>query len=58
MRDQLAHRYFDTAHSIVRATVNDDIPALAVVVERLVERLLREKNDVCNAIKPTPSAVP
>jgi uncharacterized protein with HEPN domain len=28
MRDQLAHRYFDTAHSIVRATATNDVPAL------------------------------
>jgi uncharacterized protein with HEPN domain len=39
MRDQLAHRYFDTAHSIVRATAVSDVPALAAAVERLVTRL-------------------
>jgi uncharacterized protein with HEPN domain len=39
MRDQLAHRYFDTAHSIVRATASQDVPALAAAVERLLERL-------------------
>ena len=27
MRDQLAHRYFDTAHSIVRATAANDVPS-------------------------------
>jgi uncharacterized protein with HEPN domain len=37
MRDQLAHRYFDTAHSIVRATALNDIPLLADAVDRLVE---------------------
>lgn len=42
MRDQLAHRYFDTAHSIVRATATNDIPALASAVERLLERLPRD----------------
>jgi len=26
MRDQLAHRYFDTAHSIVAATIDHDLP--------------------------------
>lgn len=36
MRDQLAHRYFDTAHSIVRATARDDIPLLAAAVDRLL----------------------
>ena len=39
MRDQLAHRYFDTAHSIVRATATNDVPALAAAVERLLKRL-------------------
>ena len=39
MRDQLAHRYFDTAHSIVRATATNDVPALVSAVERLLERL-------------------
>jgi uncharacterized protein with HEPN domain len=37
MRDQLAHRYFDTAHSIVRATASNDVPALAAAVERLLK---------------------
>lgn len=36
MRDQLAHRYFDTAHSIVRATAANDIPPLAAAVVRLL----------------------
>jgi uncharacterized protein with HEPN domain len=36
MRDQLAHRYFDTAHSIVRATAANDIPSLAAAVARLL----------------------
>ncbi len=36
MRDQLAHRYFDTAHSIVRATAANDIPPLAAAVSRLL----------------------
>lgn len=35
MRDHLAHRYFDTSHSIVAVTVADDLPALAEAVERL-----------------------
>jgi uncharacterized protein with HEPN domain len=39
MRDQLAHRYFDTAHSIVHATAQNDVPALAAAVERILERL-------------------
>ena len=39
MRDQLAHRYFDTAHSIVRATVTEDLPPLVAAVNRLRSRL-------------------
>lgn len=39
MRDQLAHRYFDTAHSIVRATVTEDLPPLVAAVNRLLNRL-------------------
>lgn len=38
MRDQLAHRYFDTAHSIVRATAANDVPSLAAAVTRLLAR--------------------
>lgn len=38
VRDQLAHRYFDTAHSTVRATAKNDVPALAAAVERLYRR--------------------
>lgn len=39
MRDQLAHRYFDTAHSIVRATVTEELPPLVAAVSRLLIRL-------------------
>ena len=28
MRDHLAHRYFDTAHAILQATVDDNLPEL------------------------------
>jgi uncharacterized protein with HEPN domain len=28
MRDHLAHRYFDTAHAILQATIDDDLPEL------------------------------
>ena len=34
MRDHLAHRYFDTAHAIVQATVNDDLPVLEKAVQK------------------------
>ncbi len=34
MRDHLAHRYFDTSHAIIAATVQNDLPALADAVTR------------------------
>jgi uncharacterized protein with HEPN domain len=36
MRDQLAHRYFDTSHAIVAGTVQQDLPQLEAAVDRLV----------------------
>jgi uncharacterized protein with HEPN domain len=41
MRDHLAHRYFDTAHSILQATVTDDLPEL----ERALQSLAALVND-------------
>lgn len=38
MRDRLAHRYFDTSHAIVSATVAEDLPEVEAVVHRLLER--------------------
>ncbi|HEX6424493.1 MAG TPA: HepT-like ribonuclease domain-containing protein [Acidimicrobiales bacterium] len=35
MRDHLAHRYFDTDHVIVAATIDNDLPPLVAAVERL-----------------------
>jgi len=35
MRDHLAHRYFDTDHALVTATVQDDLPSLVAAVTRL-----------------------
>lgn len=35
MRDRLAHRYFDTSHAILTATVEEDVPELEAAVERL-----------------------
>jgi uncharacterized protein with HEPN domain len=37
MRDHLTHRYFDTAHTIVRATVTEDLPPLVAAVKRLLD---------------------
>lgn len=36
LRDLLAHRYFDTSHSILQATVDHDIPALEDAIIRLL----------------------
>ena len=38
MRDHLAHRYFDTAHSLLRATAERDVPDLVAAVRRLLGR--------------------
>jgi uncharacterized protein with HEPN domain len=37
MRDHLAHRYFDTAHSIVQATIDHDLPPLLAAARRLLQ---------------------
>jgi uncharacterized protein with HEPN domain len=39
MRDQLAHRYFDTEHAIVAGTVTDDLEPLLAAVHRLRARV-------------------
>jgi uncharacterized protein with HEPN domain len=41
MRDHLAHRYFDTAHAILQATVDDDLPEL----ERAIQAMTRSLPD-------------
>lgn len=38
MRNHLTHRYFDTSHAIVRATVDQDLPPLVAAAERLLGR--------------------
>ena len=35
MRDHLAHRYFDTSHAIVQATITHDLPELRDAVAHL-----------------------
>ncbi len=35
MRDLLAHRYFDTSHAIIQATVDHDLPELDEAIQRL-----------------------
>ena len=36
MRNHLTHRYFNTAHAIVRATVDQDLPPPVAAAERLL----------------------
>jgi uncharacterized protein with HEPN domain len=43
MRDHLAHRYFDTAHSILQATVDDDLPELEKAVHAMLESVVDPK---------------
>lgn len=38
MRDRLAHRYFDTSHAIVAATIEGDLPELESAVRELLEQ--------------------
>ena len=42
MRDHLAHRYFDTAHSILQATIDQDLPALEQAIHALIRSLPAE----------------
>ena len=39
MRDHLAHRYFDTDHAIIQATIDHDLPPLIAATERLTKHL-------------------
>ncbi len=39
MRDHLAHRYFDTSHAILQATVDHDLPDLERAVNNLIDGL-------------------
>jgi uncharacterized protein with HEPN domain len=38
MRNHLAHRYFDTDHAMVAATVDHDVPPLIAAVHRLLDQ--------------------
>jgi uncharacterized protein with HEPN domain len=39
MRDHLAHRYFDTDHHVLQATVDDDLPELEHAVQAMLAAL-------------------
>jgi uncharacterized protein with HEPN domain len=43
MRDHLAHRYFDTDHAVLQATVDNDLPELENAVKALAAGLLAEE---------------
>jgi uncharacterized protein with HEPN domain len=45
MRDHLAHRYFDTAHAILQATVDEDLPELGRAVQALTRSVEKEDPD-------------
>jgi uncharacterized protein with HEPN domain len=45
MRDQLAHRYFDTARTNLQATVEEDLPRLEQAVQALTRSLEEEGPD-------------
>jgi uncharacterized protein with HEPN domain len=42
MRDHLAHRYFDTNHAVLQATVDNDLPELKRAVQALAATLPTE----------------
>ena len=42
MRDHLAHRYFDTDHTVLQATVDNDLPELEGAVQSLAAALPAE----------------
>ncbi len=42
MRDHLAHRYFDTAHAILQATIDEDLPALEHALQAMTQSLVEE----------------
>lgn len=55
MRDHLAHRYFDTAHAILQATVDDDLPALERAIRTLEQSLPDEEDHPRKARRDDPA---
>src|SRR5579863_10509961 len=49
MRDHLAHRYFDTAHAILQATISEDLPDLELAVLALSHSLADQDDPPANA---------
>ena len=42
MRDHLAHRYFDTDHEVIQATVDADLPELKRAAQAMLAALLED----------------
>jgi uncharacterized protein with HEPN domain len=57
MRDHLAHRYFDTAHAILQATIDDGLPELERAIRSLSESLDNE-GPMNSRPRPTAPAAP
>jgi uncharacterized protein YutE (UPF0331/DUF86 family) len=45
MRDHLAHGYFDTAHAILQATVDEDLPDLEHAIQAAARSVEKEDPD-------------
>jgi len=58
MRDHLAHRYFDTAHAILQATVDEDLPELEQAVSALAESLQSKEDAERSRAAPQQQAEP
>lgn len=58
MRDHLAHRYFDTAHAILQATVDEDLPELEQAVTAMAESLPKEASERSRAAQQQAEAEP
>jgi uncharacterized protein with HEPN domain len=56
MRDHLAHRYFDTAHAILQATVDDDLPELERAIQALAKALNADDQPSEDAPSENPQA--
>jgi uncharacterized protein with HEPN domain len=56
-RDHLAHRYFDTDHAVLQATVDNDLPELERAVQALTETLsVEEQQEEGTPNPPTPQS--
>jgi uncharacterized protein with HEPN domain len=56
LRDHLAHRYFDTSHAILQATIDNDLPELERAIRALAQSL--PDDDTPDDTPPTNSPPP